>query len=181
MNRFLISAVVLIIALTAVANAEAQKSVKAFGSYRNVYSDGEHESGYSLDLWSYGGKLIGIIRVHRGLVGDAPAGMLDDVAYSRSTHKLSFRSKVTIGLFSDLTHKEVPSQDLVTVTGVLTRARLSGRVVIVNKLCDKGCRESHHVVLRRERQQTSYLKNFRNYDAWKESVKIILDTYGPQW
>ncbi|HEV8591253.1 MAG TPA: hypothetical protein VGQ55_04050 [Pyrinomonadaceae bacterium] len=166
----------------AIITVSAQaKSVRAFGSYEHVISDGEHASGYSLDLWSYGGKLIGIIRVHRGLIGDPPAGLLEDVVYSPSLHKLTFRSKATLGLFSDSTHNEVPSQDLLNFTGILTSSRLTGTIVMENRLCEKGCRESKRIVLRRSKDEKYFLKNFPSYDAWKESVKVILDMYGPQW
>jgi hypothetical protein len=178
----LVGAIVWIWALMAVGSVVAQgKSVRAFGSYEHVTSDGEHASGYSLDLWSYGGKLVGIIRVHRGLMGDPPAGLLEDVVYDPSSHKLSFRSKVTLGLFSDTARKEVPSRDLLTFTGTVTPARLNGTILTENKLCEKGCRESKRIYLHRSKEKKYLLKNFPNYDAWRKDEKDILDRYGPQW
>lgn len=159
----------------------SQAKVKPFGEYQKVWSDGEHASGYSLSLWMEGGKLIGIIRVHSGLVGDPPAGLLEDVSYSARTHKFSFKAKWSAGLYSDPTHRDVPSQDVLSFTGVVTQARVKGKLVLDNLLCGPGCRKVKQINLRRSKEWSASLEVFSNHEEWKKRNKVIFDRYGPKW
>jgi hypothetical protein len=71
-------------------------AIKPFGAFMKVRGDGEHCSGYDVELWTRGEKFCGIISVHRGLCGDPPAGQLENIQFDPRTKKLSFSAKVSI-------------------------------------------------------------------------------------
>src|SRR3989442_2330177 len=131
---FILSIYLLCFARPIVVPAQ-EKPIKVYGSYMNMKTNGEHASGYSVDLWAQGKKMIGIIRVHRGLMGDPPAGLLEDVLFDPQTHAFSFTARTSLGLFPDQTHSNEPSQDVLTFKGTLTKRRLSGTLVLINRLC----------------------------------------------
>ena len=176
---FLSMLVALCGAQTFVSAQEA--SVKKYGAFSNVRTSGEHASGYSLDLWTHGKTMIGVIRIHRGLAGDPPAGLLENVAYNSRTHKLSFTAKASIGSFSDKDHDQVPSQDALSFNGTVTTRAVNGSLSTKNLLCNKGCAERITITLRKSAEWSKFQKSFPSLAAWQDDIKTIMDVYGPKW
>ena len=65
----------------------------AVGSFRNVRassSEDPHCYGWSLELWRYNGKLLGLLDRHYGLCGDPPCEVVSEVSHDPKTGRLSF-------------------------------------------------------------------------------------------
>jgi len=181
MSRSIICFSLFVILVVSAGYTSAQDlPVKEFGSFMRVRSDGEHASGYTVDLWTHGTKIIGIIRIHRGLMGDPPAGLLENVLYDPRTRALSFSARASLGLFFDSTHNNVPSKDVFTFRGTVTKQRLRGVLSSKNLLCKDQCGERHSIDLQRSGDWTS-LNDFTSLKAWNDDTKVILDRYGPKW
>jgi hypothetical protein len=155
--------------------------VKQFGSFQKVKTDGEHASGYSVDLWKENGKLIGLIAVHRGLIGDPPTGLIENVQFDPQTKKFSFTAKLTIGQFYDKTHEDVPSQDILKFDGTLTNKKLAGTVKMTNQLCPDKCPESMKISLPVSKDRDFMTQNFQTHDEWQAYIDKILEFRGPNW
>ena len=64
------------------------------GTYEKVESiDGEHCSGYSIDLWKHNNVLFGLLHHHRGLCGDPPCGVLTDIQHSSESGSIRFKAE----------------------------------------------------------------------------------------
>ena len=61
-------------------------------------STGEHCSGWTVELWRVGNHYLGEIHHHRGLCGDPPMGLLENIHYDRESGQLSFKSKISDGV-----------------------------------------------------------------------------------
>ena len=72
------------------------QDIRPLGSFENVRSSdgGEHCYGYSLELWQYRDRLLGLLDIHEGLCGDPPCGVLEDVFLDGNTGRLAFRSQI---------------------------------------------------------------------------------------
>lgn len=66
------------------------------GHFARVTSadNGEHCSGYSLDLWESKASLVGLLHHHSGLCGDPPCAVIEQAALNRSSGRLAFTSKI---------------------------------------------------------------------------------------
>lgn len=155
--------------------------VKLFGSYENVKSDGEHSAGYTVDLWKHGGKSLGLIHVHRGLIGDPAAGRLSDIRYDATTRVLSFKSKVSLGMRLDKDGRSAPTRDAVEFTGFLSTARLHGVVTFIDQSCSDKCVEKIKTSLPRRKGSTILPSEYRSYSDWEAYTKTTLDFRGPRW
>ena len=64
------------------------------GTYEKVESiNGEHCSGYSIDLWKHNDVLFGLLHHHRGLCGDPPCGVLTDIQHSSKSGSIRFKAE----------------------------------------------------------------------------------------
>jgi hypothetical protein len=74
------------------------------GYYSNVHTYGEHESGFTVELWHNGDTLTGLIRGGESmrLMGDPPTGLLEDVSYDRQSGRLVFTGRISILYILDL-------------------------------------------------------------------------------
>lgn len=66
------------------------------GHFAGVTStdNGEHCSGYSLDLWDSKSRLVGLLHHHSGLCGDPPCAVIEQAALDRSSGRLTFTAKI---------------------------------------------------------------------------------------
>ena len=77
-------------ALIVPASASAQ-DFTAVASFDNVRgSSSGHCYGWSLALWRYKGRLLGLLDRHQGLCGDPPCRTLADVSHDAKTGRLTF-------------------------------------------------------------------------------------------
>src|SRR6266852_5122160 len=85
--------------------------VGEFLSVKHVRSAGD-TFGYSLQLWRYGDKLVGLFQNYVGPDGDPPTEMIEDVKFNPRTRALSFRAELTTGISFGPDRKGVPSKQL---------------------------------------------------------------------
>lgn len=161
-------------AQTAVNNRELP--VKALGAFMNVKSDGEHAYGYDVELWKQGAQIFGLISAHDGLIGDPPAGLLENVRFNPQTRKLSFTAKLSLGIGVN----DQPTRDLFRFEGTLTAARLSGNLLVTDQQC-AACREKKKINLTRSKEWSRLMDAYKTYAEWKEYADFILDLRGPHW
>jgi hypothetical protein len=92
MRRIVISALVFACANSFAAPAN---DLTLLGNFHNVTSldGGEHCNGYSLGLWEYRGRLLGLFDHHIGLCGDPPCSVIAN-AKLRKDGRLSFTSNI---------------------------------------------------------------------------------------
>ena len=160
----------------------ADVPVTPLGSYANIKSDGEHAYGYSVDLWSHGTEVVGLVGYHEGLAGDAPAGMLTDVRFNRSTGDIAFSAKLTIGAHTCAVHSNLPSHDLLSFRGQLRGRSLRGTFTLEDHLHTPpivGSRAA--VTLHDDRSRSPYLRGYATLDAWRADYRKKLERLGPKW
>ena len=87
-------------------------------------STGEHCSGWSVELWRSAGAFFGQIEHHRGLCGDPPMGLLEDIHHDPRDGRFSFKSKISDGVDA----RGKPSCDRLMFRGTLGGARLAGEL-----------------------------------------------------
>lgn len=162
-------------------NNKLESPVKIIGSFSKVISDGEHASGYDVELWRQGDKIFGLISAHRGLIGDPPTGILENVRYDSATKRLSFRAKLTLGIFFDKNNSNVPSRDIFEFQGIQTNKRLQGELKMINELCADKCPERKRINLPRSKEWSSMMSEYKTYAEWKAYADEILDFRGPRW
>jgi hypothetical protein len=155
--------------------------IKPIGTFMNVKTDGEHASGYLIRLWSQEEKVYGLVSVHQGLMGDPPAGILDNVEFDSKTNKLSFKAKLSLGLFLDKDKSYVPSKDTLEFVGSLKNKKLSGEILMTNELCSDKCPDRKKVTLPLSKEWTEGMEEYQTYGDWKGFADEILQRRGPNW
>lgn len=159
-----------------------ESPVKVVGDFTNVKSNGEHQWGYSVELWRQGDKIYGLISGSDSsrLIGDPPTGLLENVQFDPKTGRLSFRAKLTLGLFFGVE----PSRDVYQFEGVLTKKKLLGSLLATNELCPDKCPEKKKISLPRSKESSSEMEEFHTYQSfaeWKAFADRILKFRGPEW
>lgn len=155
--------------------------VKVIGSFMKVKSDGEHAYGYSVELWTHRDNIVGLISVHRGLIGDPPVGIIENVKYDANSKRFSFSAKVTLGLFSDRNHLHVESRDTIRFDGFLSEKHLKGEILTTNDLCIDKCPEKEKVSLPYWKDGVTRMNEYSSLKEWELYVRQILDRRGPKW
>jgi hypothetical protein len=177
--------------LTVAANAPQNEDEKpindstipltTIGYFTNVKYTGEHAYGYSVNLWRQEDNILGLISAHSGLIGDPPAGLLEDVKFDPRTNRLSFRAKLTTGLVYSRQYKGVPSRDVFEFSGFLNKDKLSGVLEISNLLFPDDPPQRKRISLRRSAKMSKAMMPPENYIEWKKMVDGILKFRGPRW
>jgi len=159
-----------------------ESPVKVIGDFSNQKGDGEHCYGYSVELWKQDEKMYGLISAQEfGLCGDTPAGLLEDIQFDPQTKKISFRAKLSMGLYYDANNSNVPSQDVFEFDGVLKAKKLNGMLKITNELCSDKCPETKKITLPKSKEWSSLLEEYKSRAEWEANAKRILDRRGPRW
>lgn len=127
---------------------------KQIGLYSNAKDNGEHTVGYFVKLWQQDNKIYGLISGTDTirLSGDPPVGLLENVQFDSKTKKFSFQAKLTLGLFSDKNHSNIPSKDIYEFKGFLTNKSLQGILVIKNELCSNKCLKTKSINLQHSKK-----------------------------
>ena len=160
------------------AQTRSELPVRPIGTFMRIKSDdGEHASGYDVALWKQGAKIYGLISAHEGLIGDPPAGLLENVRFDPRTKKFSFTAKLSLGVDGD----NIPSHDIFEFEGTLTATRLAGNLLIKDEQCGKSCTERKKINLPRSKEWSSSMENFKSYAEWKKDADEILSFRGPGW
>ena len=152
----------------------------AVGCFADVVTDGEHADGYSTQLWDGGGEIVGLLAYHRGLEGDPPVGTLSNVRHDPSTGRLSFTTKLTVGLHSCRIHTNVPSHDVLAFDGTLTKDALRGSVRIEDQLDSPPVPGDFRQTTMR-RALDCGIKGFADRESWRRYSEPMLRARGPKW
>jgi hypothetical protein len=164
------------------SQAAATTPVAIVGAFTNVErSDNEHADGYALSLWRQGGTIFGLFSLQRGLIGDPPTGILEDIEFDPQGKALSFKVRLSTGLVYDGQHEGVPSRDVFRFKGTLGKNEVKGDMNISNELFREKAPQSRKVVLWRSRELTEAMQAPQDYAQWRESVNKILARLGPKW
>ena len=175
-SLYIRSLLVAVIAWTCVGSVQAaNESVKFFGDYSHVESStGEHCDGYSVTLWKHKDSLIGFIDHHRGLCGDPPTGILEEVSYTASTGSLSFTAKLSDGcIFIQKSRQCVPTKDIVKFKGTLQRQVLEG-MISWYRADTLQQYHSEKLILKAKDLGTSPHESYDTHDKWRVDYEPIL-------
>jgi hypothetical protein len=151
-----------------------ESTVKPVGHFSNVKSNGEHQWGFFVELWRQDDKIYGWMTGtdYSRIVGDAPAGILEDVKFDPKTGKISFRAELPSNFGGNNSSKDVHEFD-----GFLTKNGLTGSLSITNELCGNSCTKKKKITLSKSKKDSSDLKefyNFGSYQEWKDWIDTIL-------
>jgi hypothetical protein len=163
-----------------IAQADPSQKITSLGTFSNYRFTKEHQYGTGLQLWQDGTSLFGLFSHSQGLIGDAPAGILDNVSFDPETGRITFTSKLTMGLHSCNVHKKgVPSQDIFHFEGVLSSMSLSGTLTHTDNLHPNQVPTKENIVLKKSDEWI--VTPFRNRQQWEIAIKDILKLRGPKW
>ena len=152
---------------------KAESPVKPLGDFSNVQyqSSGEHQWGYSIELWQQDDKIYGFISGDDSprLVGDPPTGILENVQFDPVTKKFSFRA-------------ELPLREIFEFEGILTKKKIEGERkntydFDVNKFVKRK-----KIILPRSKESSAEMIEYHTYQTyaeWKAYADRILDFRGP--
>jgi hypothetical protein len=74
-----------------VSGSAATQDFTFVGSFANVrQTSSDHCYGWSLELWRYNGRLLGLLDRHQALCGDPPCQVLADISHDRKSGRVSF-------------------------------------------------------------------------------------------
>lgn len=157
---------------------EMEAPVVVLGDFSNRKGDGEHEWGYSVELWKQGDQIHGTICGTNDLrlIGGPPTGLLEDAQYDPKTGRLSFRSKLSLSRVNN----DRGSRDIYEFEGVLTANRLTGVVTSIEEVCG-NCRNKVKVALRRSKEQGREMEGYKTLEEWRASLEDMLKFRGPRW
>jgi hypothetical protein len=163
------------------ADAVIAQEVKAVGCFSNVQSNGEHADGYSVELWISGGKIIGFVDHHRGLVGDPPMGILSNVQYDSRTGRISFEAKISDGVHLDNELRQTPSHDLISFDGFLKSDRLQGDIMLKGNVDSKPVVYDKRAAFIMRKYSNCGLETYENHDRWWGYWGPIYRSRGARW
>ena len=142
---------------------KAEEPVRVLGDFSDVESNGEHQWGFSVEIWRQGGEVYGLISGNRSpmLVGDAPTGILEKVVYDEQSGKLSFRAALPGERYS--------------FEGTLTEDLLEGRLV------KESFNEADNIALKLDKHYTrEMMDDFPTYEEWRSYADTIHKFRGPR-
>ena len=157
--------------LVTAALAQTPRPIAFLGEFSNMRFTEEHAYGYTVQLWRDGPAVVGLLLASEGLAGDTPTGLLDEVKFDAKAGRLSFRTKLTMGIDA----RQQPSHDLFEFDGTLSGAALAG---VLKR--SGGITSSERVTLRKL-AANSALPQPRTYEEWKRQTDEILRRRGPKW
>lgn len=146
--------ILLILSALNVSSFKQGTVVKVFGFYSNeISSDGEHSSGYSLHLWKFNERLVGLVFYNAGLIGDQAKGQIKDVKFNIANGDISFTSQL--------------NGELINFTGIVQSTKVTGTFswstrIDKNQLLKSCCKDA------------LIYKDYNSYPAW---TKMIQDDY----
>jgi len=155
--------------------------IHRLGRFSDMRFTEEHAYGSILELWRTGNCVFGLFQISEGLAGDTPTGRLSDVRYTPATGQLSFAAKLSTGITTLTGSKEwVPTRDLFTFSGRMTRRGVEGRLRRSDQLRPGSTPAGSDITLLRTRGD-GYLSDTKTYGEWRERAEGILRFRGPRW
>lgn len=146
--------VILALSILVCSSFQQDTPVKVLGFFSNEKStDGEHSSGYTLNLWQYNASLVGMLSYNEGLIGDQVVNVISNVNYNKTSGDISFSSS--------LYGKTVLFKGKISPTKVTGSFTWSNRVD-KNQLLKSCCKDA------------PIYKNYKSYKDWKKMVQQLL-------
>jgi hypothetical protein len=163
------------------APARSAGVVRRLGVFTNMRFTGEHQYGYSVELWQEKDRLFGLLLVSEGLIGDTPTGLLEDVVFDHGTGKLTFRARLSTGSTFNSNNEQVPTRDVYRFNGTLKGQKLAGVLEHTDALGQAASSTKKNVSLRRSKGESESMIKARSYDEWEKEAAEILKLRGPKW
>lgn len=173
-------AAALLLLPAALVGQVTESPVSVVGHFTNMRFTEEHAYGCAVELWRQGNALVGLFLASEGLQGDTPTGLLEDVRFDTKTGRLSFRTRLTIGVVYSKEHDGVPSLDVFEFSGVLGKNRLTGTLKRLDGLSPHDPPKIKKISLTRS-QSNEGMEPFKSLDDWKKAADEILKFRGPKW
>ena len=152
------------------------------GAFSNMRFTEEHAYGYTVELWKAESCLFGLFEASEGLAGDTPTGLLKPVRPDAATGKLSFATKLTMGVTKPKDGADwVPSRDGFDFTGRLGPSALQGRLTHSDQFRPEVKAPSENIVLSRSKEQQEIMIQAASYGEWRKQAEAILQARGPKW
>lgn len=94
-QRFYVAVAIAFLAwlLALMAPLRSAQDLRSVGSFHNIRQSSGEEShcyGWSLELWQFEGRVVGLLDHHEGLCGDPPCQAVKDASLDPKTGRLSF-------------------------------------------------------------------------------------------
>ena len=164
---------------------KASSPVIAIGAFSNMRYSEEHAYGYVVELWRADDCLFGLFFSSSGLIGDTPAGRIENISYDKITRSISFDARLTMGVIpasTAPTHTWIPSQDAYKFSGILGKDSLGGTLSheILNYQ-GKRTLSSEKLTLPLTADDTVGMNNSRTFSEWGTFVESLLHHRGPKW
>jgi hypothetical protein len=135
--------------------------VRALGHFSNMRYTEEHAYGYSLLLWRQGDRIFGLLLIAHGMQADFPTAPLENVRFDPKTGRLSF---------------EATQHGSYRFTGALQRRLVSGLLEFTFQDLPPTM---ERVRLRRDREASELLSDYRDFAAWKAYADAALKRSRP--
>jgi hypothetical protein len=161
--------------------ARSANVVKKLGVFTNMRFTGEHQYGYSVELWQEKDRLFGFLLVSEGLTGDTPTGLLEDVVFNPKTGRLTFRARLSTGSTFNSNNEQIPTRDVYRFNGTLKGQKLTGALEHTDALDRAATGTKKNVSLRRSKSESESMIEARSYDEWEKEAAEILKLRGPKW
>ena len=179
MARIFFVVVTTVIFLSGNAQAVEPQRFNTLGQFSNYRFTEEHQYGAEVELWEDGKTILGTFSYSQGLAGDTPTGLLENISIDRATGKISFIAKLTMGAHYCKTHNNVPSRDLFSFEGNISKTAISGKLKHADGFHLNIAPTEENVVLKKTDEVDLF--TYKSRSEWEVSMKSILKFRGPKW
>jgi hypothetical protein len=156
----------------------SQPKIVPLGSFAKIQADGEHCSGYVVDLWRIDDTLLGTIEYCEGMAGDIPLGVIENQHFDASTGKISFTARLSVGMNYLKGGEETPSKDSWEFHGSIEGTMLAGALVQRNEVYPQRALKQVALMLTRQKKN---LRSFQSLADWTKWTTKVLQERGPKW
>lgn len=175
------------------ADLKPASPIEHVGIYTNTapnsykfYTKGEHGYLMDIELWHAGDCFFGRFRASEGTEGDPSLGAIDDFAYDPKSKMVSFRSKLTLGVFYQNSKDTTgtPTKDLFEFAGKFDYRQFVGTMTSIDKSGDANPRptKTQKTVFKLQKDSESLLSGITHtYAAWLEHAQLDSKQSGPKW
>lgn len=168
-----------VVFLQSVSQAGQPAPIIGLGMFSNYQYTEEHQYGSAVELWREGNTLFGLFSNSEGLMGDTTTGLLEKIKYDPTTGHISFTARLTMGIHSCKVHKNIPSQDIYSFDGVLSKASLTGTLMYYVNLHQDQPPNKEKVVLKKA--DGWEITQYSSREKWDVEIKNIPKFRGPKW
>ncbi len=158
--------------------------ISPVGAFSNMRYTEEHVYGYIVELWRADECVFGLLFSSAGLMGDTPAGRLENISYDKTTRGISFTARLTMGIVPASTATSspwVPSKDIYNFKGTLEKDTLSGNLSHeISNYPGKQVASAEELSLPLSPDETRGMSDYRIFSAWQAYAELLLAHRGPK-